>query len=82
MPKLKRLSGKEIVKIFLSFGFIVEKTRGSHVKLTRNTQVAKQVLGVPLHAELDKGTQKAIYTQALRYISETEIRIHFYTDYT
>jgi len=35
MPKLKILSGQEIVKIFLVFGFSVAAQRGSHIKLVR-----------------------------------------------
>ncbi|MCD6492457.1 MAG: type II toxin-antitoxin system HicA family toxin [Archaeoglobaceae archaeon] len=33
MPKLRVLSGKEIVKILSKFGFEVVSQRGSHVKL-------------------------------------------------
>jgi len=80
MPKLKILSGQEVIDILLSFGFTIEKQRGSHVKLFRNTVAGKQVLGVPLHKEIDKGTEKAIYNQALKYISETDLRSHFYTE--
>lgn len=35
MPKLKRLSGSEVVKIFLLFDFAVKNQKGSHVKLQR-----------------------------------------------
>jgi len=35
MPKLKNLSGKEVIKILLSFGFEVASQKGSHVKLRR-----------------------------------------------
>ena len=38
-----------------------------------------QTLTIPNHDELDKGTLKAIYNQALRYISEENLREHFYT---
>ncbi len=79
MPKLKILSGKNIVDIFVSFGFKIEKQRGSHAKLVRITLTSKQVLGIPIHKEVDKGTQKAIYNQALKYISELELHGHFYT---
>ena len=32
MPKLKVLSGKEVVKIFSEFGFEVVSQRGGHVR--------------------------------------------------
>jgi predicted RNA binding protein YcfA (HicA-like mRNA interferase family) len=79
MPMLKALSGKEVIKIFVLFGFIKTAQKGSHVKLARvlpdNT---RQTLTIPNHAELDKGTLKAIYRQALRYIPENELKSHFY----
>jgi predicted RNA binding protein YcfA (HicA-like mRNA interferase family) len=79
MPKLRVLSGKEVVKILSKFGFEVISQRGSHVKLKRILpDRTKQTLTVPLHDELDKGTLKAIIRQASRYIPEEELRRHFY----
>ncbi len=79
MPKLRVLSGKEIVKILSKFGFEVVSQRGSHVKLRRILpNGAKQTLTVPLHDELDKGTLKAIFRQATRYIPEDKLRNYFY----
>lgn len=81
MPKLKTLSGADIVKIFASFGFSVAAQKGSHVKLSRIlTGKAKQIITIPLHQELDKGTLTGIYKQALRYISELELHPYFYTE--
>ena len=81
MPKLKILSGQEIVKIFLVFGFSVAAQRGSHIKLVRILpDSARQTLTIPNHSELDKGTIKAIYRQALRYIPDGELKPHFYSE--
>ncbi|HHT9130104.1 MAG TPA: type II toxin-antitoxin system HicA family toxin [Candidatus Brocadiaceae bacterium] len=80
MPKPQRLSGTDIIKIFESFGFIVEKQRGSHVKLVRSAPEGRQVLLVSKHKELKVGTIVGIYRQAIRYISDSELREHFYTD--
>lgn len=80
MPKLKPLSGKEVVKIFLSLGFEVASQRGSHIKLRRTlNDGSKQTLTLVNHDELDKGTLHAIYRQALRYISEEELKPRFYS---
>jgi hypothetical protein len=49
------------------------------VKLAREVAEARQVLTLPLHAELDPGTLRAIFRQASRFISEPELRPHFYT---
>ena len=79
MPKLKLLSGKEVIKIFSKFGFEIISQRGSHVKLRRILKDGtKQTLTIPIHDELDKGTLKAIFRQALRYIPEEELRPYFY----
>lgn len=81
MPKLKRLSGDEVVAVMLRFGFEVESQRGSHVKLRRITAGGlKQTLTVPRHRELDVGTLRAIFRQAARFVSEEELRPYFYAD--
>jgi len=69
MSKLRRLSGRDLIKIFKSFGFEVQSQKGSHVKLRRITPDGeKQVLTIPNHATIDKGTLKAILRQASRFI--------------
>ena len=79
MPKLKTLSGKEVLKIFLSLGFNVAAQKGSHIKLARvQKDGTRQTLTIPNHFEIDKGTLRAIYRQALRYISEEELKPYFY----
>jgi len=81
MSKLRILSGEEIVKIFSRFGFKIVSQKGSHVKLRRILKDGtKQTLTIPLHKELDKGTIKAIFRQALRYIPEEKLKPHFYTE--
>jgi len=81
MPKLRIFSGQEIVKIFLVFGFSVVAQRGSHIKLVRIlSDSTRQTLTIPGHPELDKGTIKAVYRQALRYIPDGELRQHFYSE--
>ena len=80
MPKLKLLSGDDVIKILSRFGFQMAAQRGSHVKLQRALPTgSRQSLTVPKHVELDRGTLRAIYRQALRYIPDGELRDHFYT---
>lgn len=82
MPRPKPLSGKKVIDVFSSFGFEIASGRGSHVKLRRITvDGGKQTLTIPNHAELDKGTIRAIYRQALRYIPEYELMPHFYFEW-
>ena len=79
MPKLKVISGKEIIKIFGGFGFVINSQKGSHVKLKRIINNYQQALTIPNYSELDKGTLKAIFNQAAKYIPENDLRKHFYS---
>lgn len=79
MPKIRVLSEKDVIKILSIFGFQIYSQKGSHVKLARYlSDGTKQTLTIPNHDELDKGTLKAIYRQASRYINETDLRTHFF----
>jgi len=79
VPKFKILSGEEVIKIFQIFGFAKVGQKGSYVKLRRIIKGdIKQTLTIPNHPELDKGTLKAIYSQAIRYIPENELSKYFY----
>lgn len=81
MPKLKRLSGNELVAVFARFGFTVLAQRGSHVKLRHKGPAGGfQTLTIPQHRELDPGTLRAIFRQASRFIPEDQLRPHLYTD--
>jgi predicted RNA binding protein YcfA (HicA-like mRNA interferase family) len=81
MPRLKTLSGPDVVGIFSEFEFVIASQRGSHVKLRRVLlDGTPQTLTIPNHRELDTGTLKAIYRQALRYIADEDLRSHFYSD--
>ncbi len=80
MPKPKRLSGTDVIQIFIQFGFAVESQRGSHVKLARPAKDGKQILLISNHKELKTGAVVGIFRQALRYIPESELRKYFYTD--
>ena len=81
MPKPYRLSGSAVVNILESFGFIIHSQKGSHTKLRRiGLDGRKQTLTIPLHRELDYGTLRAIFRQASQYISDDELRPHFYSE--
>lgn len=81
MPKLRTLSGKDLLRIFADFGFWLSSQRGSHIKLRRKSPSGvAQILTIVNHAEIDSGTLHAIYRQALRFIPESELRPHFYSE--
>jgi len=78
-PKLKRLSGKEVISILNKFGFVLFTQRGSHIKPRRIGSAGdKQTLTVPSHDEFDVGTLRAIIRQASRYVPEEYLKPYFY----
>jgi predicted RNA binding protein YcfA (HicA-like mRNA interferase family) len=79
VPRLKRLSGKEIIAILARFGFEIRSARGSHIKLQRIFLGNQQSLTIPNHPELDPGTCRAIFRQASRFIDPEELRPWFYS---
>jgi len=81
MPSKLRsnLSGKELLNFFESQGFILNRTKGSHLVLCRKLSFGKQILVIPQHKIIPKGTLNAIYNQASKYISEQDLYDKFYT---
>jgi predicted RNA binding protein YcfA (HicA-like mRNA interferase family) len=79
MPKLRDISGKKLIKIFNGLGFVTVGQNGSHIKMNRLCSGQMQILVVPNHFSIAKGTLKDIYTQALKYIPEKELKRLFYS---
>ena len=81
MPKIRQLSGTEVLAILNEFGFRPVSQRGSHQKLRRVlADGSTQTLTVPNHKEIDRGTLQAIFRQAGRFIPEPELRRVFFTE--
>ena len=78
MPKLRKLSGAEVIDILKQFSFQVHSQRGSHIKLRRLSAIGKETLTIPNHSQLDTGTCRAILRQASRYIPEADLTPYFY----
>jgi predicted RNA binding protein YcfA (HicA-like mRNA interferase family) len=83
MPKLRRLSGGEVVRILAGFGFEVIRIRGSHHILRRVVGKETQTVNVPVHGSqvLASGLLKKLYRDVSRYISKEELGPHFYADW-
>ena len=64
MPKQKPLSGNKIIKALSNAGFQVVCRKGSHVRLKKKTLYNINIVIVPIHPEIKKGTLKAILRQA------------------
>lgn len=56
MDKLPQVSGKETIKALRKIGFEFIQQRGSHVKLVRKLGVHRQIVIIPLHRTIKKGT--------------------------
>ncbi len=81
MPRLRRLTSREVLRVFVGFGCEVVGTLGSHAKLVRALPSGERhILTVPVHRQLSIRTVHAIYRQASRFIPEADLRQHFFTD--
>ncbi|MFH1256249.1 MAG: type II toxin-antitoxin system HicA family toxin [Candidatus Diapherotrites archaeon] len=61
MPLLKKISGKECVKILCNkFGFSIARRKGSHIVLRKETASGPIGTVVPNHPELKIGTLKGL----------------------
>jgi predicted RNA binding protein YcfA (HicA-like mRNA interferase family) len=64
MPKLPRISGKEVIAALERLGFSHARQRGSHVVMKKETTDGKIGCVIPLHNELAIGTLRSILRQA------------------
>jgi predicted RNA binding protein YcfA (HicA-like mRNA interferase family) len=82
MPRLRRLTGHDAVRIFQQLGFDITRIRGSHHILRRVVGSETQTINIPVHGStpLAPGMLKRLYRDALRYIPEETLKVHFYSD--
>ncbi len=79
--RLRSLAGRDVLRALGHFGFEVVAIRGSHVRLQRTFSTGeKQTLTLPLHRALARGTLRAIFRQACRYIRESDLKPWFFAD--
>jgi len=71
VPKLRKVSGEEVVKILCNkFGFQITGRKGSLVRLSKMTPEGKVGTVVPMHKELKIGTLRGILRLAKVDIDE------------
>jgi len=56
MPKLPQISGKDMGRVLARLGFMPKSQHGSHMKFSRLHDGAKEIIVVPNHKTLRKGT--------------------------
>jgi len=69
VSSLPVVSGREVVKALGKIGYVLDRQRGSHMIL-RQQSPPRRRLTVPDHAEVAKGTLRAIIRQAGLTIDE------------
>jgi predicted RNA binding protein YcfA (HicA-like mRNA interferase family) len=68
MARLPRLSGREVVRVFLSLGWEEARQSGSHVILVREGHPA--TLSAPDHKEVALGTLRSLIRSAGMTVDE------------
>jgi predicted RNA binding protein YcfA (HicA-like mRNA interferase family) len=68
MPVLPLLRPREVVRVFERLGWRVARQRGSHIVLTRPG--APVTLSIPDHAQVARGTLRALIAKAGLTIKE------------
>ena len=61
-PALPVLSGREVVRAFVSLGWTVARQRGSHIIMTKPGEIA--TLSIPDHREVARGTLRRLIRAA------------------
>lgn len=66
MPKLPRITGKELVKALQKEGFEITRQKGSHMQMAKYIGGKKLTFPVPVHAGkiIKQGTLKGILRKA------------------
>ena len=68
MALLPVLSGREVVKVFQSFGWEVSRQSGSHIIMTKEGEMV--TLSIPDHKEVAKGTLRSLIRAANLTVDE------------
>ena len=68
MASLPAISGKEVVRVFESFGWSVARQRGSHIIMIKEGEII--TLSIPNHKEVAKGTLRSLIRSANLTVDE------------
>jgi len=73
MASLPVLSGREVVRVFQSFGWEVARQSGSHIIMTKEGEAV--TLSVPDHKEVAKGTLRSLIRAANLTVDEFAAKV-------
>ena len=68
MASLPVLSGREVVRVFESFGWTVARQKSSHIILTKDGEIV--TLSIPNHNEVARGTLRSLIRSANLTVDE------------
>ncbi len=77
MGRLSNISGREAVKIFDKFGYVLDHQTGSHMILWHES---KPTLSVPNHRELAPGLLRSLGRYLLSLLTENANSSHNFSD--
>jgi predicted RNA binding protein YcfA (HicA-like mRNA interferase family) len=83
MRKMRRLSGRDVLRVLEKFGFKRRGQTDSHFLLQRVTNEGMQqrlLAAFHGHRTVPQGTLLNIYLAACAFISQDELRPYFYSD--
>lgn len=63
MPRLPQVSGKDLGRVLTRLGFVFTSQKGSHMKFTRLVGGGKEIVVIPNHKVVRKGTLLGILKQ-------------------
>jgi len=70
MPKMPRISSREVIRALERLGFEQVRQTGSHVVMKKETEEGEIGCVVPMHRELKVGTLSGILKQAQVTVEE------------
>jgi len=68
VASLPVLSGREVVRVFESFGWTVARQKSSHIILTKDGEIV--TLSIPNHNEVARGTLRSLIRSANLTVDE------------
>jgi len=75
-PKIPRdISGNDLIKLLIKFGYVVVRQKGSHIRLSRSVSNSEYHITIPNHDPIKLGTLNAILSDVAEHlkISKDEI---------
>ena len=67
-PTIPALKGRDVVRIFASFGWRVARQNGSHIIMVKEGEIP--TLSIPDHREVAKGTLRSLIRMAGLTVAE------------